>query len=317
MEVQTARSRTRCPAGGVIVKGSVRSSRREGRLGRRRTQNRRPGHITGASRHIPHGPSARSRQSVDATPYRSGIMTASQVDRSLLTPNDALVAAITKTRWDFAEAPRSSGVHSLHAYPAKFIAEVPRALIEHLSRPGDRIIDPFCGGGTTGVEAVAAGRSYVGLDANAFAVLLSQVKVEPLDDAGVEMLRNHIDVVSRSNIPDVPDAWRPAIPNIDKWSAPHVVADLAALRVLVTNIAIQGAQNVALLAFASTAARLSFQESETRYVSRPRPLTADAVKSSYLKDIVRMMAKAPRGPARPEVSVLSSGRSRCGKLQGA
>ncbi len=44
----------------------------------------------------------------------------------------------------------------------------PRALLERIiaasSSPGDLVLDPFNGSGTTGVEAVRAGRLYVGID---------------------------------------------------------------------------------------------------------------------------------------------------------
>ena len=40
-------------------------------------------------------------------------------------------------------------------------------IIERFSRPKDLIVDPFCGGGTTGVAALGLGRRFVGIDSNA------------------------------------------------------------------------------------------------------------------------------------------------------
>jgi len=37
-------------------------------------------------------------------------------------------------------------------------------LVERFSKPNDLIVDPFCGGGTTGVVALALGRQFVGAD---------------------------------------------------------------------------------------------------------------------------------------------------------
>jgi len=39
-----------------------------------------------------------------------------------------------------------------------------RFMVEHLSRPGDIILDPFCGIGTTMVAANQLGRRYIGCD---------------------------------------------------------------------------------------------------------------------------------------------------------
>jgi hypothetical protein len=38
------------------------------------------------------------------------------------------------------------------------------ALVGRFSQPGDLIVDPFCGGGTTGKAALLLGRRFVGLD---------------------------------------------------------------------------------------------------------------------------------------------------------
>ncbi len=53
--------------------------------------------------------------------------------------------------------------HSIHPYPAKFIGEIPRTLIQHLKPPyGTAILDPFCGSGTTLTEANYSGIPYSG-----------------------------------------------------------------------------------------------------------------------------------------------------------
>ena len=52
--------------------------------------------------------------------------------------------------------------HGFHAYPARMHPETARRVIEAF--PGGRILDPFVGSGTTAVEAVRAGRPFVGFD---------------------------------------------------------------------------------------------------------------------------------------------------------
>jgi len=49
-----------------------------------------------------------------------------------------------------------------------------RALVRDYSRPGDTILDPCCGGGTTGVAAIEAGRNFIGADIDPEAVRVSR-----------------------------------------------------------------------------------------------------------------------------------------------
>lgn len=56
---------------------------------------------------------------------------------------------------------------------------LPRYFIEQCSRVGDVVLDPFCGRGTTPLEACLAGRIGIGMDLNPLAVLLTGAKVHP------------------------------------------------------------------------------------------------------------------------------------------
>ena len=69
--------------------------------------------------------------------------------------------------------------HLVHPYPAKLLPHIPIFLLscERFSRPGDLVVDPFCGSGTVLVEAVLAGRTALGADANPFARQLAEAKI--------------------------------------------------------------------------------------------------------------------------------------------
>lgn len=51
-------------------------------------------------------------------------------------------------------------------HPAIFPSELPKRLIKMYSFVGDVILDPFCGIGTTNIEAVKLNRSSIGIDIN-------------------------------------------------------------------------------------------------------------------------------------------------------
>src|SRR4029453_19374388 len=58
-------------------------------------------------------------------------------------------------------------------------AALAHAFIARYSRPGDVVLDPFSGRGTTPLQACAEGRVGVGNDLNPFAHLLTAAKVQP------------------------------------------------------------------------------------------------------------------------------------------
>ena len=74
----------------------------------------------------------------------------------------------------------SGHTHSFYKYPARFHPSFAKAAIEAFTEPGDCVIDPFMGGGTTGVEALALGRRFLGIDINPLATFLAKVKTTSL-----------------------------------------------------------------------------------------------------------------------------------------
>ena len=95
--------------------------------------------------------------------------------------------------------------HNFYHYPARFPPAIPRAVIETFTQPGDVVLDPFMGGGTTVIEALSLGRRCVGVDLNALAHFVAEVRTTPLSQrdevellAWVEratVLRRHDEVV--------------------------------------------------------------------------------------------------------------------------
>ena len=69
--------------------------------------------------------------------------------------------------------------HPMCSYLAMFPAALAHAFIARYSRPGDVVLDPFSGRGTTPLQACAEGRVGVGNDLNPMAHLLTAAKVEP------------------------------------------------------------------------------------------------------------------------------------------
>ncbi|HZW31572.1 MAG TPA: DNA methyltransferase, partial [Isosphaeraceae bacterium] len=79
--------------------------------------------------------------------------------------------------------------HDIYRYPARFSPVFARAAIELFTAPGDTVFDPFMGGSTTLVEALALGRHAIGTDINQLSVFLARVKTLLLSDPEIDMLR--------------------------------------------------------------------------------------------------------------------------------
>lgn len=87
---------------------------------------------------------------------------------------DSLVDAVS-SRERVAGAP-----HDFYRYPARFSPTFAREAIKCFTRPGDFVLDPFCGGGTTLVEAISLARRAAGMDISSLAAFLSRTKTTPL-----------------------------------------------------------------------------------------------------------------------------------------
>jgi site-specific DNA-methyltransferase (adenine-specific) len=90
------------------------------------------------------------------------------------------------------------------SYLAMFPAALAHAFIARYSRPGDVVLDPFSGRGTTPLQACAEGRVGVGNDLNPMAYLLTAAKVEPPRQAALTTRMNLLRVAYSLEEP----AWR-------------------------------------------------------------------------------------------------------------
>ena len=86
--------------------------------------------------------------------------------------------------WSEAALPereRTKHVHRLHPYHGKFIPQLVEVLLDRYFAPGEHVLDPFAGSGTTLVQALESGLDATGVDVAAFNCLLMRVKTAPYD----------------------------------------------------------------------------------------------------------------------------------------
>ncbi len=78
--------------------------------------------------------------------------------------------------------------HAFHPYPGRFHYLLPRTVLAAIARPGDRVFDPFMGGGTTLVEALQQGLPALGNDLNPVAVLVARERTRLRTPAEARMV---------------------------------------------------------------------------------------------------------------------------------
>ena len=78
--------------------------------------------------------------------------------------------------------------HGFYKYPARFSPAFARAAIQAFTQPGDLVLDNHVGGGTTLVEALAAGRDAIGVDISPLAEFVAGVKTTVYCEAELDIL---------------------------------------------------------------------------------------------------------------------------------
>lgn len=88
--------------------------------------------------------------------------------------------------------------HGFYKYPARFSPVFVRAAIETFTNPGDLVLDNHVGGGTTLVEALATGRSAIGVDVSSLAEFVAGVKTTVFTAAELNRLEKWAKRISSS-----------------------------------------------------------------------------------------------------------------------
>lgn len=103
----------------------------------------------------------------------------------------------------YKESETTKHVHRLHPYKGKFIPQLVEYFLDNHTdnfkrevffQKGDIVLDPFCGSGTTLVQANESGIHAVGVDVSRFNALISNVKVQDVDFADLTKQINNISI---------------------------------------------------------------------------------------------------------------------------
>jgi hypothetical protein len=128
---------------------------------------------------------------------------------------------------DLPERERTRHVHRLHPYLGKFIPQLVEVLLSRYFRPGQHVLDPFAGSGTTLVQALESGLDATGVDVAAFNCLLMDVKTRTYNPFVLEQdLR-----AAQARVGELAGGRLPTY--VRRWYAPQAARELLGFRNLI------------------------------------------------------------------------------------
>lgn len=195
--------------------------------------------------------------------------------------------AILQGDLDFQGATGVYASHRFHAFPAKFPPQLPALFIDHLTLPGDTVLDPMAGSGTTLVEAILAGRNAIGVDIDPLALLIAKAKTTPLEPDLIGKTGFSIIESAQRLVRETPDAlwhikehWTPKTRKfVDYWFAPETQIELLGLSASIQQVLDKDLQTFFRLIFSSIIITKSGGVSLARDLAHTRPHRAKVILS--------------------------------------
>lgn len=180
-----------------------------------------------------------------------------------VTVFDPKYDSVRSVEWDF-QTKKDSNIN-IHPYPARFINEIPRELIRLLKCPSDCcVVDPFCGSGTTLVEAQKAGIDSLGIDLNPIACLISRTSTSHLPQKSILLAKT---ICENARAKYNSEIEIPCIPNLDHWFKKDIQKAISLLLNEINEIENNELSDFLRVSLSSIIVRVSNQESDTRYAS--------------------------------------------------
>jgi DNA modification methylase len=187
------------------------------------------------------------------------------------------LGALLQGELNFHGEDSSYASHDAHAFAAKFPPQLPRAFIRGLTAPGDLVLDPMMGSGTTIIEALLEGRCGIGLDIDPLALRVSQAKTMPiriddLRDIGHNIVLQAQDLLANNSIEKFLQKFDSRTKNfIDFWFYPHTQRELAALALAIQTVQASLIRRFLELTFSSIIVTKSGGVSRARDLAHSRP----------------------------------------------
>ena len=163
--------------------------------------------------------------------------------------------------WDFRHFDTKEYTHCFHTYPAMMAPQIARRLLSQYGVKGGWLLDPYCGTGTSLVEASLFGMHSTGCDINPLVRLIANAKSTPVClstlDKTLSRLNKYLFQIEFQEC-DLPGAPIPDILNLAYWFSEEVIKSLAYLLAWIKDVQDETVQNFLLVAFSETVRETSY-----------------------------------------------------------
>lgn len=165
------------------------------------------------------------------------------------------------TSWDFKNEDTKIYTHCFHAYPAMMIPQVAGRLIDKYGTDAKLLFDPYCGTGTSLVEANLRNINAIGTDLNPLARLIAKTKTTLLNVKTLNLyLKDFNDTIFgfRFDIKPIIKTKIPDFKNINYWFSKDIQLKLSIIKDYFKNINDPSVQNFFKVAFSETVREISW-----------------------------------------------------------
>lgn len=171
------------------------------------------------------------------------------------------VSKFVDETWDFRKANTKEFTHCFHSYPAMMIPQVARRILDDYAGNAKTLFDPYCGTGTSLVEANLKGINAIGTDINPLARLIATSKTTKIDIQVLDLfIHDFINYFFSINfqIERIRTVVIPDVKNIDFWFSKSVQQKLGVLLAYIENIHDVSIRNFFKVAFSETVRESSY-----------------------------------------------------------
>ena len=98
------------------------------------------------------------------------------------------------------ETTKATAIYNMHTYWSKKPHDAIRQYIRHYTKPGDLVLDPFCGSGGTALAALMEGRKAIAIDRSPAATFITKNYCAPVD---VEELKAAFEELKKKVKPEI------------------------------------------------------------------------------------------------------------------
>lgn len=206
---------------------------------------------------------------------------------------DGRISSILAAAMDLAalEDP-DAFTHGFHPWPARMHRAIARVVIDRATKPGARVVDPFCGSGTVLLEAMLSGRRSAGVDLNPVASMLVQVKTELRDGDARQRLFDTAKYVCSASIERVQTRERAIAklpPRMLGLYGPHTLKEMAGLLEEIRKVDDAGDRRALEIVFSSLVVKVSNKRAETSDIEERKRIRKGLVTELFARKVEELL----------------------------